>query len=97
MNLADEIINRLTRVEIKLDTLMQMPRKKEAYTTEEFAKLVDLAVFTVCKYTREGQIRAYRAQQRHGHFNSWRITHEELLRFRNEGPCPPGTFDNGRL
>ena len=63
---------------------------KEWYTTEEFARLVGKAEFTVREWCRQGRIRAKKRPSggRGLGGGEWIVSHEEFLRLRSEGLLP---------
>jgi hypothetical protein len=79
---------RLERIESLLALLVERQQTKEWYTTEEFARLLARAEFTVREWCRLGRIRAAKRQSGRGPFPAWAISHEELLRSQKEGLLP---------
>lgn len=61
---------------------------KEHYTVEEVAEILNRSRFTVREWCRHGRIRAAKGQAGRGAEKEWRISHEELLRYQNEGLLP---------
>jgi excisionase family DNA binding protein len=84
MDYVELILERLQRIETTLAALVEKHTVKEWYTTAEVAKIVGKAEYTVREWCRKGQTHAVKAPNGRG----WRISHEELLRLRNEGPTP---------
>jgi hypothetical protein len=78
----------LTRIEAKLDSLIERQKVKEFYTPEEFARIIDREPFTCREYCRLGRIRAQKKASGRGKHASWVIPHDELLRFQREGLLP---------
>jgi hypothetical protein len=83
------VLERLERIETTLALLVQERTAKEWYTTEEAAKLVGKAEFTVREWCRLGRIRAAKKASGRGRFPAWVISHAELLRLQKEGFLPP--------
>ena len=83
---------RLDRIESLLTLLVERQQTKEWYTTEELARLLGKAEFTVREWCRLGRIRAEKRQSGRGAYPAWVISHEELLRYQKEGlrPLPSG-------
>jgi predicted site-specific integrase-resolvase len=79
---------RLERIEQLLTTLVERETLKEWYDTEEFARLVGKAEFTVREWCRLGRVKAQKRQSGRGAFPAWVISHEELLRYQREGLLP---------
>lgn len=86
--LLSQIIERLDQLQIGLDQLVEREKIKEWYTTEELAKVVGKAEFTVREWCRLGRIKAQKRQSGRGKFLAWVVSHEELLRFQREGLLP---------
>lgn len=70
------------------DYLEQRKTVKESYTTIEAAALLGKRPYTVREWCRLGRIHATKAMCGRGGDVEWRIAHEELERFRNEGLLP---------
>ena len=61
---------------------------KEFYATDEFAKMIRKADFTVCKYFRHGRIAAVKWGSGRGKYLSWVIPRDQTLSYRREGLLP---------
>jgi hypothetical protein len=88
---ADDIaslVERLDRIEAALSALLERETVKDWYTTEEFARLVGKAEFTVREWCRLGRVNAEKRASGRGKFCSWVISHDELLRYRRDGLLP---------
>ena len=83
-----EILERLERIEAALALLVERQAVKAWYTTEEAAKIVGKAEFTVREWCRLGRVRAEKKGGGRGKYQSWVISHAELLRIQREGPLP---------
>jgi hypothetical protein len=57
---------------------------KEWYTTEEFAQRVELSPWTIRQHCNKGRLRG----KKNPGSREWRLSHEELVRYRNEGLRP---------
>lgn len=79
---------RLERIEALLDILIQREAVKDHYSTDEFARLVGKAEFTVREWCRHSRINAHKRQSGRGSYPAWAIGHAELLRFRQHGLLP---------
>jgi len=79
---------RLDRIESLLTQLVERQRTKEWYTTEELARLLGKAEFTVREWCRLSRIRAEKHQSGRGAYSAWVVSHEELLRYQKEGLLP---------
>ena len=79
------ILERLERIE---RLIVEQKSVKEWYATEEFARLVGKAEFTVREWCRLGRVRCRKRNDGHGKHRAWVIPHEELLRIQREGLLP---------
>ena len=86
--LHDDVGERLQRIEQMLQLLIQQRTVKDWYTTEEAAKILGKAEFTVRNYCRLGRIKGEKKSSGRGKFQSWVISHDELLRIQREGILP---------
>jgi hypothetical protein len=89
MGSDDAVERRLERIEQLLTTLVERETIKDWYSTEEFARLVGKAEFTVREWCRLGRIRAEKKGSGRGRYCAWVVSHAELLRYRREGLLPP--------
>ncbi len=85
---AQDILQRLERIEMNLSDLLKQRTVKDWYTTTEIAKLLQRAEFTVREWCRLGRIHAQKLRGGRGNEGEWRIAHEELERFQREGLLP---------
>ncbi len=88
---ADEIVTlsqRLDRIEAALLRLLERETAREWYTTDEFARVVGKAEFTVREWGRHGRVHAAKRQSGRGASQAWVISHHELLRYQREGLLP---------
>lgn len=85
-----ELATRLDRIEGMLATLVERQTIRDYYSTDEFARLVGKAEFTVREWCRLGRIRAEKRQSGRGAHPAWAISHQELLRYQKEGLLPLG-------
>ena len=83
-----ELIERLDRMEAAIRVLVERQAVKDWYTTEEFARMVGKAEFTVREWCRLGRVRARKKPCGRGKGGEWLVAHEELTRLRNEGLLP---------
>lgn len=82
------LIERLERIEAAITVLIEQRTVKDWYKTEEAAKILGLAEFTVRNYCRLGRIRGEKKTSGRGKFQSWVISHDELMRVQREGILP---------
>ncbi|WP_425399102.1 helix-turn-helix domain-containing protein [Aeoliella sp.] len=91
----DRLIDRIDSLERIIDELHDALRgqqhTKESYSTAEVAEILGKRPYTVREWCRLGRINAFKAMCGRGCEAEWRVPHEELIRFRNEGllPIPP--------
>jgi hypothetical protein len=83
-----ELLERLKRIEESIGALASRPAVKKFYTVEEFARIVGRTNFTAREWCRLGRIVASKRACGRGNCREWSISHEELVRFQNEGLLP---------
>jgi hypothetical protein len=81
-------IERLSKIEELLSTLITEKFYKDFYSTSEAAVMLGKAEFTVREWCRLGRILAEKRRCGRGRFQEWMIAREEIVRFRNEGLLP---------
>ena len=79
---------RLEKIESLLTALVEREQVREWYTTEEFARAVGKAEFTIREYCRLGRLKAEKRQSGRGAHPQWVISHAELERYRRHGLLP---------
>ena len=84
----DHLLKRLDNVEASLALLLAQRTVKDWYTTEEVARILGRAEFTVREWCRLGRIHAEKRPCGRGRSQEWMIAHAELERSRNEGLLP---------
>ena len=84
----ERLADRMEKMESMLATLVQQKTIKDWYTTTEVASLLGKAEFTVREWCRLGRVRAQKRECGRGPHQEWIVSHEELLRIRNEGLLP---------
>ena len=82
------LFHRLTRIEERLQELVDEKQQKEFYSTQEVAEQLGRAEFTVREWCRLGRINATKRATGRGRSQEWMVSHEELTRVRNEGLLP---------
>lgn len=80
--------NQLNRIESLLNALVDQETKKDYYSTAEVAELLSRSDWTVREWCRLGRIWAEKRQCGRGVSKEWMISHEELIRIKNEGLLP---------
>jgi hypothetical protein len=76
------------KIEATLALLAGKQMAKEWYGTEEVARILGKAEFTVREWCRLGRMRAEKRMSGRGAFPAWVISHAELLRYQREGLLP---------
>jgi hypothetical protein len=79
---------RLDRIEAMLTALFEREQVRDWYTTQEFAKLVGKAEFTIREYCRLGRLQAEKRQSGRGAYQQYVISNAELERYRRHGLLP---------
>lgn len=79
---------RLSRIEQMLAVLVERQTGRDWYTTEEAARLLGKAEFTIREWCRLGRIRAEKRRSGRGAFAAWVVSHAELQRYQREGLLP---------
>lgn len=87
-NDINTVLVRLDRIEATLQTLVERQQVKDYYSTEEVAKALNKSEYTVREWCRLGRIRAEKKGSGRGKYQSWVVTHEELLRIQKDGLLP---------
>jgi hypothetical protein len=67
------------------DLLLSQRAARDWYSTEEVARLLGRAEFTVREWCRNGRIHAEKKGSGRGKYQSWVVSHAELLRVQREG------------
>jgi hypothetical protein len=75
-------------IESQLDALVRRQYSKEWYTTEEVARILGKAPFTVREWCRHRRVNGRKQQHQRGRHPSWVISHDELLRIQRDGLLP---------
>jgi hypothetical protein len=94
--LLREVIDRLSGLEEVIKQLREKQATKEHYTVGGFAAKVGKAPFTCREWARLGRIRATKRHSGRGAYQSWTISHEELLRYERFGLLPQPGARNGK-
>jgi hypothetical protein len=84
----DEFAARLDRIEAAVRALTQQRTAREWYTTSEVAEELGKVEYTVREWCRNERVNAEKKGSGRGRYQSWVISHEELLRIRREGLLP---------
>lgn len=87
-----QLATRMERIESVLVELHELVTNrqtiKESYTTQEVAKILNKKPYTVREWCRLQRIKAEKTMCGRGSEIEWRISHEELVRYQNEGLRP---------
>ncbi len=84
----DKIEQLLTTVATRLNDTKPPVIVKEFYTVVEMAAIVKRKPYTVREWCRHGRIRAEKRRCGHGRNKDWQVSHDELVRYQNEGLLP---------
>ena len=76
---------RLEKIESLLASLVERQQVRQWHTTQEFAKAVGKAEFTIREYCRLGRLRGEKRQSGRGAYPQWVLSHAELERYRRNG------------
>jgi len=90
-----DVVERLSRIEAVLQTLVRDKAVKDLYSTAEVAGIVGKAEYTVREWCRQKRMHASKKPYSRGAHPEWLISHAELVRFRNEGLLPIHTLEGG--
>lgn len=82
---VEEVFARLDKMESVLLELASQRTAKEWYSTDEIAKILGKAEYTVREWCRQGRIKADKKGSGRGKYQGWAISNSELLRFQKEG------------
>jgi len=83
--MSEDILKKLERLEDMLTVLVERQPVREWYSTDQFARQVGKAEFTVREWCRLGRVKAEKRKSGRGAFPAWVISHEELLRYQRDG------------
>src|SRR5262245_49520643 len=81
---------RLEKIESLLVVLVERQQVQSWYTTQEFARAVGKAEFTIREYARLGRLKAEKRQSGRGAHPQWVLSHGEMERYRRDGLLPVG-------
>ena len=82
------VLERLEKIEATLMLLAEKQMVKDWYATDEIARIVGKAEFTVREWCRLGRMHAEKRMSGRGAFPAWVISHQELLRYQRGGLLP---------
>ncbi len=84
----NDLLERLQRIEAKLDSIVSQQTIQEFYSTVQVAQLLDRSTYSVREWCRLGRVRAEKRRCGRGNTREWMVSHAELLRIRSEGLLP---------
>ena len=84
-----DVLERLERIEQRLDALLAKESPKDWYTPSELAVVLKKSEFTVREWCRLGRISAEKRKSGRGAHANWVVPHNELLRYQRHGLLPP--------
>jgi hypothetical protein len=79
---------RLPATQTDLSAMTQQRLVKDYYSTEEVARIVGKAPYTVREWCRYGRLRGEKRKCGRGNSKEWAVSHAEVLRYQNEGLRP---------
>ena len=79
---------RLGRIEASVQAILDRETRKDWYTTEEVGKILGKSEYTVREWCRQGRIKGEKKGSGRGKYQSWVVSHDELLRVQREGLLP---------
>jgi len=79
---------RFEKLEGMIEELIRRQAVKDWYSTEELARILGRAEFTVREWCRNRRIHCQKKANGRGKHHSWAISHEEVLRIQREGLLP---------
>ena len=80
-----ELLEKLERIEAKLDALAQQRILQEYYSTGAVAEILGKSEFTVREWCRLGRINAEKRECGRGRSGEWQISNDELERIKSYG------------
>lgn len=86
--LIQQLHEQLAKIEANLSLLVRERSVKEWYSIPEVASILGRAEYTIRENCRQGRIVARKRPCGRGKGGEWLISHEELLRLKNEGLLP---------
>jgi hypothetical protein len=82
------ILERLERIELQLDVLVNARATQEWYDTKTVGKILGRSPYSVREWCRLGRVDAEKRVCGRGTAKEWMISHEELERIKAEGLLP---------
>ncbi len=82
------LLAKLGKIEDVLIELRSQQTIRDWYSTDEVARLLGKADFTVREWCRLGRVRAEKRGSGRGAFKAWVISHTELQRLQRDGLLP---------
>lgn len=86
--MTELILDRLTRIERQLETILESQITQEWYDTKMVADMLGRSAYSVREWCRLGRINAEKRRCGRGSAKEWMISHEEVQRVRSEGLLP---------
>lgn len=80
-----ELLEKLERIEAKLDALAQQRIVQEYYSTAAVAEILGKSEFTVREWCRLGRINAEKRECGRGRTGEWQVSNDELERIKSHG------------
>ncbi len=86
--LLDRLESRFAAFEVNQAALLRRTAGDDWYTTAEVAAMLGREEYTVREWCRLGRVRAKKLPHGRGNEGEWRISKEEVERYRKEGLLP---------
>jgi hypothetical protein len=83
---GDTVVSALAEIR---DLLVSQRLVKDWYSTDEVGKILGKAEYTVREWCRQGRIRAEKKGSGRGRYQSWVVSHDEVLRYQKHGLLRP--------
>ncbi|MEO6812099.1 MAG: helix-turn-helix domain-containing protein [Isosphaeraceae bacterium] len=96
---AEDIAARLARLEVQIgeihSLIVNQKLIKDFYSTAEVALALGKAEYTVREWCRQGRVHAEKRAYGRGRAKEWIVSHQELVRLKNEGLLPDRRLPSG--
>ncbi|MEM7559610.1 MAG: hypothetical protein AAF394_10845 [Planctomycetota bacterium] len=86
--MLESILDRLERIEMHLEQLLQVKTTQEWYDTKSVGEILGRSAYSVREWCRLGRVNAEKRQCGRGSAKEWMISNDELQRIKAEGLLP---------
>lgn len=83
-----QLVQQVAEMKASLALLLKQQTVREFYTVKQVAEMLGKKEYTVREWCRLGRLAAKKLPGGRGNEGEWRIPHEELERYQNEGLLP---------